>query len=128
MVSLLLFIPSVASLLSSELDDHDGGVEETKAKIPLIGSSVLPLWAIGIGLLGALIAEGATGDWGAVLLRDHMGIGKGLNASAFACFALAMIISRFLADRALGHFGPAKTVRLGGYIGGSALGISVTSI
>lgn len=125
MVSLLLFIPSVASLLSSELDDHDGGVEETKAKIPLIGSSVLPLWAIGIGLLGALIAEGATGDWGAILLRDHMGIGKGLNASAFACFALAMIISRFLGDRALGHFGPAKTVRLGGYIGGSALGLSV---
>lgn len=124
-VSLFLFIPAVASLLNSKLDDHDGGVEETQAKIPLIGRSVLPLWAIGFGLFGALIAEGATADWGAILLRDHMGIGKGLNASAFASFALAMIISRFLGDRALEYFGPAKTVRLGGYIGGSALGLSI---
>ena len=124
-VSFLFFLPAISFLLDSDLDDHDGGVDETKAKIPLIGKSVLPLWAIGLGLFGALIAEGATGDWGAILLRDHMGIGKGLNASAFASFALAMIISRFLGDRALDHFGPARTVRLGGFIGGSALGLSV---
>ena len=54
-----------------------------------------------------------------------MGIAKGVNASAFASFALAMIVSRFLGDRVLEHFGPAKTVRLGGYIGGSALGLSI---
>ena len=124
-VSFLFFLPAISFLLDSDLDDHDGGVEETKAKVPLIGKSVLPLWAIGLGLFGALIAEGATGDWGAILLRDHMGIGKGLDASAFASFALAMIISRFLGDRALDHFGPARTVRLGGFIGGSALGLSV---
>lgn len=123
--SLLSFIPAVAFLLDSELDGHDGGIEETTAKIPLFGKSVLSLWAIGVGLFGALIAEGATGDWGAILLRDHMRVGKGLNASAFASFALAMIISRFLGDRALDYFGPAKTVKLGGFIGGSALGLSV---
>jgi MFS family permease len=54
-----------------------------------------------------------------------MGIGKGLNASAFASFALAMIISRFLGDRTLDRLGPAQTVKLGGYIGGSALGLSI---
>lgn len=124
-VSLLLYIPSVRALLNSHLDDHNGGLEETQVKIPLFGRSVFSLWAIGIGLFGALIAEGATSDWGAILLRDHMGISKGVNASAFASFALAMIVSRFLGDRVLERFGPAKTVRWGGYVGGAGLGLSI---
>jgi len=125
LISLLLFMPAVRALLNSELDDHAGGLEETNVKIPLIGKSVLPLWAIGFGLFGALIAEGATSDWGAILLRDHMGIVKGVNASAFASFALAMIVSRFLGDRLLERFGAVKTVRWGGYMGGAGLGLSI---
>ena len=126
-IGLLLFIPSVMALLPPHLDDHAGGDEETLAKIPFIGKSVLPLWGMGIGLLGGLIAEGAASDWGAILLRDDMGFGKGVNASAFATFSLAMITSRFLGDRALDHFGPRKTVLLGGYLGGLgwALGLAI---
>ena len=125
--SIFLFIPSIMKLLPPHLDDHNGGEEETQAKIPLFGKSVLPLWGMGIGLLGGLIAEGAASDWGAILLRDDMGFGKGVNASAFATFSLAMITSRFLGDRALDYFGPRKTVQLGGYLGslGLALGISI---
>lgn len=125
LVSLVLYVPAVRALLNSHLDDHNGGLEDTQVKIPLMGRSVLPLWAIGFGLFGALIAEGAASDWGAILLRDHMGIGKGVNASAYASFALAMIVSRFLGDHALERFGPANTVRWGGYIGGAGLGISI---
>ncbi len=124
-VCIVLYIPSVRALLGPDIDEHDGGHEETTAKIPLISKSVLPLWAMGIGLLGAVIAEGAVSDWSGILLRNHMGIPKGANASGYASFALAMIVSRFLGDRALEHWGPAKTVRLGGYIGGSALGLSI---
>lgn len=120
-----LFIPAVRVLLSAELDEHSGGEEETDAKIPFFGKSVLPLWGMGIGLLGGLIAEGAASDWGAILLRDDMGFGKGVNASAFATFSLAMITSRFLGDRALDHFGPRKTVLLGGYLGGIGLGAGI---
>ncbi len=120
-----LFIPSVLKLLPPELDEHSGGEEETEVKIPLFSKSVLPLWGIGIGLLGGLIAEGAASDWGAILLRDNMGFGIGVNASAFAVFALAMIVSRFLGDRMLDYFGPRKTVLLGGYIGGAGLGIGI---
>ena len=109
LVSLLLYIPAVSALLNSHLDDHDGGAEETQVKIPLIGRSVLPLWAIGIGLFGALIAEGAASDWGAIFLRDHMGIAKVVNASAFASFSLTLILSSFFGDRVLSHFVPAKT-------------------
>jgi len=123
----LLFIPSMMQLLPPDLDDHSGGEEVTQAKIPFFGKSVLPLWGMGIGLLGGLIAEGAASDWGAILLRDDMGFGKGVNASAFATFSLAMITARFLGDRALDYFGPRKTVQLGGYLGslGLALGISI---
>jgi fucose permease len=121
-VCFFLFIPAVRMLLNAELDEHSGGEEETQAKIPLFGKSVLPLWGMGIGLLGGLIAEGAASDWGAILLRDDMGFGVGVNASAFAVFSLAMITSRFLGDRALDHFGPRKTVLYGGYLGGIGLG------
>jgi MFS family permease len=47
-----------------------------------------------------------------------MDIPKGIYASAFASFALAMITSRFLGDKALEKFGPRNTVRYGGAYGG----------
>jgi MFS family permease len=124
-VCFFLFIPAVRMLLNADQDEHSGGEEETKAKIPFFGKSVLPLWGMGIGLLGGLIAEGAASDWGAILLRDDMGFGVGVNASAFAVFSLAMITSRFLGDRALDHFGPRKTVLYGGYLGGIGLGAGI---
>jgi len=120
-----LFIPAVRLLLPATLDEHDGGDEETQAKIPLFGKSVLPLWGMGIGLLGGLIAEGASSDWGAILLRDNMGYGIGVNASAFAVFSLAMITARFMGDRTLDYFGPRKTVLYGGYLGGLGLGLGI---
>jgi len=124
-VCFFLFIPAMRMLLSSDLDEHNGGEEETEAKIPFFGKSVLTLWGMGIGLLGGLIAEGAASDWGAILLRDDMGFGVGVNASAFAVFSLAMITARFLGDRALDHFGPRKTVLYGGYLGGIGLGAGI---
>jgi MFS family permease len=121
----IAFVPAAFFLLPADLDDHNGGEEETSAKIPLFGKSVLPLWGLGIGLLGSMIAEGAASDWAGILLRDDMGYGKGVNASGFACFALAMIVSRLLGDKMLDHFGPALTVKLGGYIGGTVFGVAI---
>jgi MFS family permease len=120
-----LFIPAMRMLLPADLDEHNGGEEETQAKIPLFSKSVLPLWGMGIGLLGGLIAEGAASDWGAILLRDDMGFGIGVNASAFAVFASAMIAARFLGDKTLDYFGPRKTVLYGGYLGGLGLGAGI---
>lgn len=123
----IAFIPVAYFLLPPDLDDHDGGIEETSAKIPLFGKSVLPLWGIGIGLLGSLIAEGAASDWAGILLRDDMGYDKGVNASGFASFALAMIVSRFLGDKMLDKFGPAHTVKYGAYIGGFIWGGAIVT-
>jgi MFS family permease len=120
----LAFTLCVYRLLPSDLDGHKGD-DETTAKIPLFGKSVTSLWFIGFGLLAALIAEGSASDWGALLLRDDMGIGKGVNATAYASFALAMITARFLGDRALDHFGPARLVRMCGYFGASGWAASI---
>ena len=125
-ISFLAFIPANIFLLSPSEDEHAGdGGEKTEAKIPFFGKSVLPLWALGLGLIAGMVAEGAASDWGAILLRENMNIPKGIYASAFASFALAMITSRFLGDKALEKFGPRKTVRYGGLYGGAAWGICI---
>jgi len=124
-ICMLAYIPGAIFLLPPDLDEHDGGEEETEAKIPLFSTSVLPLWGMGIAMLSGLVAEGAASDWGGILLRDSMGIDKGKNATAFGCFALAMITSRFLGDKMLHHFGPLRTVKIGGYLGGIGWGIGV---
>lgn len=125
-ISFIAFIPANFYLLAPTEDEHAGdGIEETEAKIPFIGKSVLPLWAIGLGLIAGMVAEGAASDWGGILLRDNMGIEDGLYTTAFASFALAMITSRFLGDKALEKFGPRNTVRYGGIIGGGGWAISI---
>jgi len=123
-VALVAYLIAAYYLLPRSIDGHKGD-EEHESKIPLFGKSVIPLWLLGVGLLSSLVGEGAASDWGAILLRDEMGYEKGVYASAFASFALAMIVSRFLGDRALDHFGPARLVQLGGYLGGSIWGISM---
>lgn len=125
-VTTIAFIPANFYLLPPEIDEHAGvGDEKTEAKIPFFGKSVLPLWALGLGLIAGMVAEGAASDWAAILLRDNMQISSGLYTSAFASFALAMITSRFLGDKALHKFGPRNTVRYGGVVGGAVWGASL---
>jgi len=123
-ISVIAYLIAARFLLSSAIDGHKGE-DEHEAKIPLFGKSVMPLWLLGVGLLASLVGEGAASDWGAILLRDEMGYEKGVYASAFASFSLAMIVSRFLGDRALAHFGPARLVKLGGYFGGIIWGVAM---
>lgn len=113
-------------LLSPENDGHLGVPgEESAGKISLIGKESLILWALGIGLMCALIPEGGAYEWSGILLQDHMGIGKGLNAAAATTFSLAMIASRLLGDRAFEKWGHVKTVKYGGYFGGTLWGIGL---
>ena len=120
-VCLVAYIPLTRALLSPELDEHQGEEhEETEKSIPWFSRSVLPLWAFGVGSLGSFIAEGAASDWGGILLNDHLNIEPGLTASAFAAFALSMVISRLTGDRFLARYGLAPVVRTAGYVGAVA--------
>jgi MFS family permease len=110
-VALVLFIPTNLAMLPGKLDGHRGdGTTETSSTIPWFSKDVLILW---------LIAEMSASDWSAILLNENMGIGPGLYASGFACFALAMIVVRFTGDRIIEKFGARRTVRFGGYVGGT---------
>ena len=113
-------------LLPPEHDGHLGEPGKDDAgKVKLFGKESLILWALGIGLMCALIPEGGAYEWSGILLQDHMGIGKGLNAAAATTFSLAMISSRLLGDRAFEKWGHVNTVKYGGYLGGGLWGIGL---
>ena len=121
LVCIALFIPTNMAMLPANLDGHRGdGTTETKSTIAWFGKDVLILWLIAGGLLSSMIAEMSASDWSAILLNENMGIGPGLYASGFACFALAMITVRFAGDRIIERFGARRTVKFGGYVGGTA--------
>ena len=109
-VAIALYLPSSFFLLDGEHDEHQGSTDGEPNRVPWRGKLVLPLWLMGAGSVGALIAEGSASDWGGILLEDHFSIEKGLSASAFAAFAFAMIISRFVGDRLYARFGMYETV------------------
>ena len=124
-VAFILYLPGVYFLLGGNDDEHKGEDGRSEGKLSFFDKTSLPLWAIGLGLLGCLLPEGAASDWGGVLLHEHMGVGKGADAIAFATFALAMITSRFMGDHWLEKYGARKTVRVGGFYAGTIWGLSI---
>ena len=118
LVSIVIFIPLTERMLSSAMDEHLGAEGKDERSVEWFGPRVNLLWPFAFGSLGALVAEGASADWSGILLSEHMNIEKGLTASVFASFSLAMIISRFMADRLMERFAPNKIVLYGGVISG----------
>ena len=120
---LLAFPVATHFLLPAEFDGHLGEPgEQAAGKVALFGKKSLILWALGIGLICSLIPEGGVYEWSGILLQDHMGIGKGVNAAAATTYSLAMIASRLLGDRAFEKWGHLNTVKYGGFVGGSLWG------
>jgi fucose permease len=125
-VGFVVFLIAARKLLPPSMDGHAGTNDEvTSNSVPWFALATLPLWFMGIGSAASFIAEGAAADWGALLLRDWMGIDKGFNASAFATFGFAMLISRFLGDRWLERFGAYRVVWYLGVGGGLVWGASM---
>ena len=109
----IIFVPLTEMLLPKERDEHIGE-KGSNSRIPWFGGKVGILWLFAFGSLGSFVAEGASMDWGGILLAEHMGVPFGLTATVFASFAAAMIISRFTADSFMEKYGAYVTVR---YIG-----------
>ena len=63
-------------MLASDLDDHKGA-EGTSSKMPWLWGQYILLWAFAVGSLGSFVAEGASMDWGGILLAEHMGVAPG---------------------------------------------------
>jgi MFS family permease len=80
------------------------------------------LLALAVLAFCGLFAEGAAADWGAVYLNESVGSGAGVAALAFACFSVAMAVTRLAGDAATVRFGPVTVTRAGGLIGAFGLG------
>jgi MFS family permease len=84
-----------------------------------------------VGLFGliALCAaydEGAIGDWGALHLRQDLGVGPGLAAAGYAVFALAEATGRLSGTPLLEHLGRTRVLALGGLV--ACAGMLVASL
>lgn len=77
-----------------------------------------PIWRVvlifGLIALCAAYAEGAIGDWGALHLRQDLGVGAGLAAAGYAAFALAEACGRLAGSWLLAHLGQTRVLALGG--------------
>ena len=122
--AVFIFIPLTEQMLASDFDNHKGA-ECTSSKMPWFGGRYILLWAFAFGSLGSFVAEGASMDWGGILLAEQMGVAPGFTASVFATFSLAMIFSRFTSDRIMEIHGSHKTVLYAGIFGGGFWAISI---
>lgn len=71
-----------------------------------------------IGLVGfcAIFAEGSSGGWSGIYLRDVAGASPGIAAASYTAFAATMAATRLGGDLAVRRLGPANTVRAGGAV------------
>jgi MFS family permease len=113
------------TLLPGAADAHP--VDETTPprshRTPWTGTLVL---LAGIALL-AWMTEHAIADWSAVYFRDHLQASGSVATYGYAAFALFMVITRFLADRATATLGPRLVLRLGGLTAGLGLAAGLAS-
>ncbi|CAO5234894.1 Sugar phosphate permease [Frankia sp. AgKG'84/4] len=60
---------------------------------------------------GSFLCEGVAADWSGVYLTEVTGVPAGRAGAGFIAFTVCMLAVRLVGDRALGRFGPARTVR-----------------
>lgn len=90
--------------------------EEPPPRFTLPPRSALLIGAVGFC---AVFAEGASLDWSAVYLDDHLGTSAGLAAACTTGFMLTMAVARIVGDAVVNRFGAVRTVRVGGVLAAS---------
>ncbi|MEO8241321.1 MAG: MFS transporter [bacterium] len=97
---------------------------------PKPGTAMFPkvpaLYILGFMALFSMISEGSVLDWAALYLSKTLGSPLARSGLAFAFFAGAMAIMRFLGDAVRNRFGAVLTLRVSGLIG--AAGILVAGL
>ncbi|HEY2670424.1 MAG TPA: MFS transporter [Rugosimonospora sp.] len=91
------------------------------------GGAMRGVLFLGLLVFCCLVGEGAAADWGSVYLRDSLGTGAGLAASAYAAFSIAMMAGRLVGDRLAARLGPVVLVQACGVLAsvGLAAGLAV---
>jgi MFS family permease len=71
---------------------------------------------LGVIALCSTYGEGAVSDWGALHLRDDLGVAQGLAAAGYAAFALAEACGRLAGTALLTRLGQTRVLVFGGLI------------
>ena len=79
------------------------------------------VWLLGFLALFSMVPEGAVLDWAAIYLQKQLGADVVASGLAFAFFAGAMAVMRFLGDTVRNRFGAVRTLRISGFIGAAGL-------
>ncbi|MGZ8565832.1 MAG: MFS transporter [Actinomycetota bacterium] len=95
----------------------DGSADEPDSRW-----AVIALCSMGAA---AFLVEGSALEWSAVYLRDDLGVSIGAAGLGVVAFTAGMAASRFVGDRLATRFRPSVVVRVGAWIGASALALGL---
>jgi MFS family permease len=92
--------------------------------------AVLPLALLGLLAISNSFVEDAGASWGALFMRNEVGVGAALAGAAFVSLQGAMMIGRLTGDRFVDRYGQRRVARLGGVLIalGMALALAVPSV
>lgn len=79
------------------------------------------VWLLGFLALFSMVPEGAVLDWAAIYLQKELGSDVFVSGLAFAFFAGAMAVMRFLGDTVRNRLGAVRTLRMSGWLGAAGL-------
>jgi MFS family permease len=71
------------------------------------------VWLLGVLAMGALLCEGAVGDWAGIHLHDVLQSSLPVAACGYGCYSVAAAVGRLANDRALRTRRPEILLRLG---------------
>jgi MFS family permease len=91
-----------------------GGGAGGRASRGRLGRGWRVVLLFGLIALCSAYGEGAIGDWGALHLRQDLGVGAGLAAAGYAAFALAEACGRLAGSWLLLRLGQTRVLVLGG--------------
>ncbi|MBN8633376.1 MAG: MFS transporter [Rhodobacterales bacterium] len=79
------------------------------------------VWLLGFLALFSMVPEGAVLDWAAIYMQKELGSEVFVSGLAFAFFAGAMAVMRFLGDSVRNRFGAVRTLRVSGFLGAAGM-------
>jgi MFS family permease len=90
----------------------------------------LRLVLLGIAGICGLLAEGSSGDWSPVYLRDDLRVSAGHTGLAYLAFTAMMTMGRLIGDRVIDRLGRARSIATVSAIGtvGMTLGLLVHTL
>jgi MFS family permease len=118
-LGLVVSILAAPALLSGPAGAGQASAREPAERGPRAGSRYV--WALAGLALMLMLCEGVANDWSVLAARDSLRVPAATAALAYAAFAGAMTVGRFLADAVGARIGPVAIVRYGSALAALAL-------